>query len=161
MDTNAFLKAAHRRADLRDLADLRVRKSVLDINEVFRVFKIGRIKIIWRAPGYILYKIIVSIKSGVGYRLPGSGHEFAAALLRHIQIERFEQPSAKEPRTKIREGPVIRILPVLDMEQNVGVIQAEMIGQTQRPLSQNFFQRRIFRDPDATAISKEVKGAPQ
>src|SRR6266496_4880664 len=103
------LKPINRVADFTDFTNFRMRISVFNVYTrlwlgAFYIIKI----VIWDVSGMIFDEIVVRIKSSVGDNLAGLIEERTPLILRHIQVDRFEQPPPNESAAKIAERGIRR-----------------------------------------------------
>src|SRR6185369_15169688 len=84
MDPIALLQAFYSRADLRDLTDRRLRKTIFDEDEVFRIVGVSRVEMISPVAARIVDKIIFRIVAGTFDRPSGLVDKTIHVRSRHI-----------------------------------------------------------------------------
>src|SRR3954471_14882625 len=114
------LKAAHDFAYFTNFPNARASVTVLYVNTGAWLSVIGSVvTIVGNVAGSVLDEIVVRGESRALDDCPGGGEKITSFMLRHVEIDGFEQAPINKAATQIAQDKIRRVFPLLHVKNHI------------------------------------------
>src|SRR5712692_2761970 len=149
-------------ADFADLANLRMRVAVFDVDASARLSALsGVVAIIRNIARPIFDEVVFRREPAARDHCPRSFEKTRALVDLHVEVDGLEQTPTHESPAQIAEHSIGRTLPLFQVKDNIRVVDFQVLGDGQRLPTQNLFKRRAGRAPDFLATLHQFQRAAQ